>query len=206
VTAGDAPRTIVHLVASILSRVCFSLRVENARAVPRRGPCVVAANHAGYLDPVLLQMGTPRPLRYLVTSDFFDVRFARPFFRLAGSIRVPESGLARETLRAAQAVLEHGGAVGIFPEGQLTRTGVTGPFRPGAAFLAARARAPVVPAFIEGSFRVWPRGCRFPRQAEVRIRFGTPISLSDPRDDRRIREAVLGLAALRDAPHSGSDS
>jgi 1-acyl-sn-glycerol-3-phosphate acyltransferase len=195
IIAFDAPRTIVHMVFTIISRALFSLRVRNAGAMPRRGPCVVAANHSGYLDPMLLQMGTPRPLRYLLTSNFFDIPAARPFFRLSGAIRVPEGRLARGTVRGALAVLDRGGAVGIFPEGRLSRTGEIGPFRPGVAFLAARGRAPVVPAHIRGSFRVWPKGHLLPRQATVEIRFGEPLRISDARDEGRIRDAVLALGA-----------
>ena len=191
--AGDVPRIAVHLISAALTRLVYSLRVENARFVPRRGPVLVVANHEGYFDPVFLQMGTPRPIRYLVTSDFYDLRAARPFFRLAGCIRVPEGRLARDTLRAGQKVLERGGVVGIFPEGQLTRTGQPGPFRPGAAFLAARSGAPVVPARITGSYRAWPKGAPFPRRSVVSIRFGPPIRITDARDDESLRAAVFSV-------------
>ncbi|MHC4470505.1 MAG: lysophospholipid acyltransferase family protein [Planctomycetota bacterium] len=186
-------RILLYPVAEPLSRVVFDLRFEEARFIPRRGPALLVANHQGYLDPFFLQMATVRPIRYMMTSDFYDLRAFRPFFRFVGAIRVPERGPTRDAIRDALRVLEEGGIVGIFPEGQLSRDGELGQALPGAAFLAARSGAPVVPARIRGSIDVLPKGQWLPRQAPVRIRFGPPLLALDRSAAPRILEAVSAL-------------
>lgn len=176
----------------VATRVLFSLRVEGARFLPREGPALLVPNHSGYLDPLLLQMGTPRPIRYMVTSDFYDLRSIQPFFRMVGAIRIAEDGSNRESLRSALTCLNRGDLVGIFPEGRLSRDGRLGQVLPGAAFLAARSGAPVVPARVRGSFDVMPRGTLVPRQAHVLVRFGPPIKFPK----RKGREAAQ---RIRDA-------
>jgi 1-acyl-sn-glycerol-3-phosphate acyltransferase len=156
----------------------------------------VVANHQGYLDPLILQMGTVRPIRYMMTSDFYDIRSVQPFFRLVEAIRVAEEGTTRDAIRSALGVLERGGLVGIFPEGQLSQDGSMGEALPGAAFLAGRSGAPVVPARIRGSFEALSKGRWLPRQARVRVRFGPPLEVESARDRtaaRRILEAVGSL-------------
>lgn len=127
-------------------------------------------------------MARPRPVRFLMTSDFYDIPWARPFFRLIGSIRVSEGKAKREALKAALAALGRGELVGLFPEGQLSTTGGFSPVQPGVAYLAARSGAPVVPARIRGSIRVLPKGKWRVRQASVRVRFGPAMTFDDPRD------------------------
>ncbi len=84
------------------------------------------------------------------------------------------SGL-KETLRR----LKHGGVVVLFPEGTRSLDGRVAPLKPGIAVLATKARVPIVPAAVAGTFEAWPRGQPFPRPHPIRAVYGPPISQSE---------------------------
>jgi 1-acyl-sn-glycerol-3-phosphate acyltransferase len=92
--------------------------------LPRRGPLLVVANHAAYLDPFWLCKIIPRHVTPMMTSVFYDLPIIRwSMVHIVGAIRVPSAGFRREApeLRDAVAVLRRGGCVLIFPEAQLRR-------------------------------------------------------------------------------------
>jgi len=191
VRGRDLARIPGYPLAVILTRVLFPLTIAGRSFLPRRGPALVAPNHQGYLDPLFVQMATARPIRYLMTADFFDLRLFRWFFELTGAIRVPEGGVRREALRRALAALADGDLVGIFPEGRLSRDGRWGALSSGVSFLARHAGVPVVPARIRGSLRVFGKGRRL-RQASVSLRFGPPLPPGDCGPER-VRSAWEAL-------------
>ena len=80
---------------------------------------------------------------------------------------------SRDALRAAETVLEQGGILGIFPEARNWTT-VLRPARPGAAFLAARMGARILPMGFAGLLDVFPRLGRGQR-AHVTLRIGEPF-------------------------------
>lgn len=177
-------------------RALFALEVNGARAIPRDGPAILVANHQGYLDPLFLQTATTRPIRYMMTSDFYDLPRYRPLFKFVQAIRVNENGPSRDSFREATTVLKSGGLIGLFPEGRLSDDGEIGELMPGISFLAGRAKVPVIPARIRGSFDVLPRGRIIPRQKKVSIRFGEPFRVPSPRardTSERILAAWAGL-------------
>ena len=195
-TAGQVFRLFAYPVVSALTRIFFRLSVRGSAHIPRDGPAVLIANHEGYLDPLFLQMGTVRTVRYLMSSAYYDYKPTQPIFRLLEAIRIADDGPNRDSLRAALAVLREGGLIGIFPEGRLTRDGKVGPVLPGAAFLAAKGKAPVVPARIDGSFEVLPKGRIFPRQAKITVSYGPPVSIQSARGDAATRRILEAMAAV----------
>ena len=148
--------------ATAIMRVLLGLTLRGMRNIPSSGPAIIVANHGGYLDPIFLQTGTYRPIRYMMTSDFYDVPSIRPIYRFFR----------------------------LFPEGQLSRDGELSPIQPGITFLAGRAKVPIVPAWIQGSYDVLPRGRVFPRVRPVSISYGRPLSVRGARD-RSLPDRIL---------------
>jgi len=77
-------------------------------------------------------------------------------------------------------VLEAGGALLVFPEGTRGDEGTLRAPKPGAALLAVLSGSPVVPAYVRGSGRAWPRGRWLPRPAKVVVTFGPPLRFERP--------------------------
>jgi 1-acyl-sn-glycerol-3-phosphate acyltransferase len=155
----------------------FDFRITGLEHLPERGPCIVAANHANYLDGVVLGVALPRKIVFLVMPRVYRATPLHPYFHdHIGSIPInlsrPDPGAIRRALR----VLEEGGVVGIFPEGPFGRNGQLVRGHPGVALVALRAGVPVVPAAISGTFRALD-GRRFyiPRRVPLRVRFGPPL-------------------------------
>ena len=102
----------------------------------------------------------------------------------------------------------------IFPEGTLSRTGNIGTFKKGAAILAIDAGVPIVPAYVEGLYEVFPRFRRIPRRHPGSIKFGEPLYAGAGEDYEhfiaRVEQAVRTLAGpkglLRDEPPPGGPS
>ncbi|MCA1687573.1 MAG: 1-acyl-sn-glycerol-3-phosphate acyltransferase [Actinobacteria bacterium] len=122
----------------------LGFEVHGEDKVPERGPLIVAANHQRFFDPVFVSMAVPRRVRWMAKKELFAFPFGR-FFYFLGTFPVDRKGGGRAALRTAQAFLAEGRALGIFPEGTRRKEGVSPEAKSGAALLAARSGAPVVP-------------------------------------------------------------
>jgi 1-acyl-sn-glycerol-3-phosphate acyltransferase len=186
--AADEPERFPALYAGLkrvlppLLRHLFAFRVSGLEHLPERGPYIVAANHANYLDGVVLAIALPRKISFLVMPRVYRATPLHPYFHdHIGSIPVslarPDPGAIRRALR----VLEEGGVVGIFPEGPFSRYGRLVRGQPGVALVALRSGVPVVPAAISGTFdALTARRFFVPRRVPLSVRFGKPLRFTTP--------------------------
>jgi len=130
----------------LLCRILFGLTIHGMERVPREGPLIVASNHSQYPDPVLVCMAVPRRMQWMAKKQLFDFPH-RWFFEFIGSFPVDREGGGRAGLRAALAFLAEGWALGIFPEGTHHDDGTEREAKSGAAMLAVRSGAPVLPVY-----------------------------------------------------------
>jgi 1-acyl-sn-glycerol-3-phosphate acyltransferase len=190
-----------------LMRLLFRLDGRGMEHVPAAGPVLVVANHSSVLDPPLIGAVTPRPVAFLAKAELFEIPLFGRLIRALNARPVRREGADAAALRTALRVLESGAVLLVFPEG--TRAGVEGDLRAaraGAGMLAVLSGAPVVPAYIRGSGRAWPRGRTVPRPAKVVVTFGAPLHFTEqpgvPRKesyDAASREMMAAIARLKDA-------
>jgi 1-acyl-sn-glycerol-3-phosphate acyltransferase len=183
-----------HLGWGLFARIwCPRLACTGLERVPQ-GPVILAANHASHADTVILQLLLVRKgRRKVLVAGAADYWFRNPALgllaRFLGVFPFPRSG--GEGVGRACKALRRGWSVLIFPQG--TRSG--GPFRPGASFIAADSRVPVVPVTITGTDALLPRGHRLPKRAVVTVRFGAPLQIASWEDPHafvvRVQDSVF---------------
>jgi 1-acyl-sn-glycerol-3-phosphate acyltransferase len=185
---------IRSVVRPVLRRF-FDFQVAGLENVPAAGPFILAANHANYLDGVVLGAALPRHIAFLVMPRVYRATPLHPYLHdRIGSIPIelarPDPGAIRRALR----VLESGGIVGIFPEGPYGRDGHLVRGHPGIGLVALRAGVPVVPAAITGTFQALvARRWYIPRRVPLRVQFGRALRFSAPGRrslTQRVREDV----------------
>jgi len=158
-------RRVITTLIEALFRVLFTYDCLGEENIPARGPAVVAANHPSYLDPVLLSLQVRRPIRFMAWDALFRVPLLGALIRTFGAFPVDtRRGQGREAYERAKALVLSGEVVGLFPEGQRSRTGWMEPhLREGAARLSWETGALLVPATIAGAYRA----CRTSRPSRV---------------------------------------
>ena len=133
--------------------------------------CVVAANHASYIDGVLLNGYLPARFGFVIKGEMRDIPVAHFLLRRSGSRFVERkettasSRDARQLVKAAQG----GESLGFFPEGTFHREPGVARFRAGAFMVAVKGDMPVVPIAISGSRDMLPSGQLLPRRANLII-------------------------------------
>jgi 1-acyl-sn-glycerol-3-phosphate acyltransferase len=162
-----------------LTRFYFPAEVVRRAAIPS-GPLVVAANHFSHLDPVLVGMTVIRPIRFLAVDELYgNSRFFDGLTFWLGAVPMSRTRTPLSALRLALAELAEGGAVGLYPEGvRVWRWGEEPPKR-GAAWLARRAGAPLLPVAVAGSDEAMGRGTGRISRRPVRVTVCEPISPAD---------------------------
>jgi 1-acyl-sn-glycerol-3-phosphate acyltransferase len=159
------------------------VRLEGRDNLPA-GQCVVVANHASYLDGVVMTAALPPRFGFVIKREMNDVPLAGLLLRRIGSEFVERNNRhkggtdARRVLRTAAS----GHSLVFFPEGTFTPEVGLGKFHTGAFAIAARAACPVVPAVILGTRRNMPATRVLPRPGALEVRYGAPIMSTPPRD------------------------
>jgi 1-acyl-sn-glycerol-3-phosphate acyltransferase len=167
-------------------------------------PAIFAANHASHVDTPLLLSSLPLRFRHrtivaAAADYFFDTRWKGALWAfMLNAIPIERTKVSRRSADLAAELLNDGWSVVIYPEGGRTPDGWAQPFRGGAAYLAIRCNAPVVPVHIEGTRRILRRGGKKLRPSATTVTFGAPLRPERDEDARRfagrIEAAVATLA------------
>ena len=141
------------------------------------GPCVLVANHASYLDGIVLTAALPGPLSYVAKSELLTRLVPRLFLRRLGAHFVERFELARGTEDARRLVeaTRVGDRLVFFPEGTFARMPGLAAFHMGAFVAAAEAQVPVVPVAIRGTRAVLRPDRWFPRRGAIAVTVGAPL-------------------------------
>ena len=166
-----ARRHMAHFAAQAFFRLAgMPVRLLDAAHLPA-GPCVVVANHASYLDGVVLKAALPARFSFVIKKEVSRVPLAGLMLRRIGSEFVDRfnrhaGGMdARRLIKAADA----GQALAFFPEGTFLAQPGLGKFHTGAFAIAARAELPIVPIAIRGTRHILPSGRFLPRPGRIHI-------------------------------------
>jgi len=174
-----------RLAAALLMRgwlgVYHRLTIVNRENLPASGSFVIVANHASHLDALCLLSALP--LRRLhrafpaAAQDYFFVSVPRVLLSTVVVNALPFQRRASplQSLSICRQLLDvDGNVLLIFPEGTRATNGELAQFKPGVGLLLAGADFPVVPCYLEGAGKAWPKGKRFPRPRTVRLTVGSP--------------------------------
>jgi len=101
------------------------------------------------LDPIILAFITPRPIHFMAKKELFDGLLGKLFLKALYVFPVNRKNVDLQSLKSALSVLEKNKIFGIFPEGKRSITPNLDEFEKGAAFLAIRSGAPVVPIYMQ---------------------------------------------------------
>jgi 1-acyl-sn-glycerol-3-phosphate acyltransferase len=189
---ADALYWTLKRVLTPLADAYFSLRASGQERLPS-GPFIVAGNHSSLLDWVFVARFVDRPIRFVLTREFYDQPGLTGIYRRLGIIPIRDGAIELSAVRQLLGTLARGEIVGVFPEGQITRDGELLPAQPGVISIAARAGVPIVPVGVRGAFEAFPRDARLPRPHPVRVAYGTPLEI--PPSDVRTRDGQVRLAS-----------
>jgi len=145
------------------------------------GPLILVGNHRSGVDPLLIQAAVDRPLRFLMSREYYNgMWYLRWFFDLFGAIPVRPGGVNRQALSVAGEVLRQGEVLCIFPEGGANPKIPLKHILPGAVMLSMETEAPILPFRVTG---VWPFDQRhllrqFLQRGRARVSLGTVMNLS----------------------------
>jgi 1-acyl-sn-glycerol-3-phosphate acyltransferase len=158
-----------------------SVQVRGLEKLPT-GHCIVVANHASYIDGVVLFGYLPPRFAFVIKGemkDFPGVSFLLHRIGAKFVERFDTSGSARDARQLLKAA-SSGESLAFFPEGTFLPSPGLDRFRAGAFAAAIKGDIPVVPAVISGSRRVMPGGYLLPRHGHMRIDVLNAIEPSDP--------------------------
>jgi 1-acyl-sn-glycerol-3-phosphate acyltransferase len=170
-------RAIIRAAARLLIRLCaVPLRVQGLEQLPP-GNSMVVANHASYIDGIVLAAVLPPAFGFVAKREFTGQFMARIFLRHIGAEFVErvdfQSGV--EDARRVTDAVRAGRRLIFFPEGTFDRMPGLLPFRLGAFSAAAAAGVPVLPVAIRGTRSILRSGQWFPRRGAIRIAIGAPL-------------------------------
>lgn len=199
---------IASLLVRGLMKLITKLEVYGLENVPLEGPLLVVANHVHFADPPLLGAVLPRKVIFMAKSELFRTLFIGLIVRAYEAFAVRRGEGDTRAIRRAVKVLSKGGALGMFPEGTRSRNGQLQPGRPGAAMIALRTGATILPVGISGTrtFLQWPRVLGRPR---VIVRIGrpfraSPTSTSREEQDQLTEVIMREIAALLPSDQRGA--
>lgn len=148
----------IYLVARFLVRIFLYVfcrfRVAGRDNLPDTGPVVLVSNHVSWWDPVIIACAFQRRVRFMAKEELFKIPFLGWFLRVIGCVPVRRGKSDRSAIKAALEVLEKGEVLGLFPEGRRSKTGELLKPQGGAAMLALKSGACILPVACLGT-RPW---------------------------------------------------
>jgi 1-acyl-sn-glycerol-3-phosphate acyltransferase len=197
-------RTVANLVVRTFLRLYHRLEIVGRENLPSGGSFIIVANHSSHLDALTLLAALP--LRNIhrafpaAASDYFFTNVPKVAFSaiVVNAMPFDRKENPRQSIDLCRQLLETPGHILVlFPEGTRSPDGAIGKFKPGIGFLVAGTQLPIVPCYLQGAGKAWPKGKLIPRPRKMRLHIGAPRQFDNPEGSKE--EAVAVAEALREA-------
>src|SRR5215216_7471526 len=205
-------RFVLRGLIKLLVLVTLKVKISGLENFPRRGPAIIAFNHLGDADAILLFATLPfSPIEGIGKIELYDHWLVGPVFRAYGVIWVHRGQPDLKAIRAALNGLREGRMISLAPEGRQSVTGALEEGEKGAAFLALKAGVPIVPVALTGleNQNIYGHLKRW-RRAPASLSVGKPFFLQEnPQGDRQqmiqkgTRQIMESLADLLPESYRG---
>ena len=162
-TVFKLPQSLVRILLTFVMSRRYRVDVQGLDNLPGRGGVLLLGNHISWVDWAIVQIASPRPVRFVMLKSIYDTWYLNWFFRLAGCVPIQQGAGSRDALAKVTEALNNGEVVCLFPEGTISRTGHLGEFRRGYERACEQANDDVVivPFYLRG---LW--GSQFSRSSE----------------------------------------
>lgn len=174
-------RGLVRVVFGTIYRI----KVEGLENVPPEGGVIICGNHFNARDPLIVGITMKRPVSFMAKQELFKNPILAWVIRGMGVFPVKRGQPDRAALKRSIDVLQEGTCFGIFPEGTRSKTGRLRKAEPGAAYLALKSGAPVVPVGITSTYKLFQ---------PVIVRYGKPLDLDAYKGAKLSSEALDGVS------------
>jgi acyl-[acyl-carrier-protein]-phospholipid O-acyltransferase/long-chain-fatty-acid--[acyl-carrier-protein] ligase len=227
-TVWQLPQSLVRYLISRIFAGGYRVEVVGFENLPAQGGVLMLGNHISWLDWAMVQIASPRPVRFVMHQSYYQRWYLKWFLDFFGVIPIA-GGQSKEALEKINLLLQAGEVVCLFPEGAISRNGQLGEFKTGFERAAEGVEnAVILPFYLRG---LW--GSRFSRsseklqrlrntrlRSEVIVAFGKPLPMQteahevkrkvfdlsiDAWDQHTRRLDPIPLAWLRSAKQVGGD-
>jgi 1-acyl-sn-glycerol-3-phosphate acyltransferase len=156
------------------------LEIRGLENIPKNQPLLIACNHQGAADILILLAGMPIDFLFAIKKELFQIPVFGWYLKRAGYIAVDRALIlsAYKLVAAFAKRLEGGESILVFPEGTRTKTGELGAFKRGSLLSAPKAGVPILPVAISGSFNLMPRGSWIICPHPVKLTISQPITIT----------------------------
>lgn len=192
------PQALLRYMLYFVFSKFYRLRVEGLDNLPSSGGVLLLGNHLSFIDWAILQIASPRPIRFVMARVFFDKWYLRWLLNKMRVIPI-SSGASKNALAAMHQGLVDGDVVALFPEGRLSRNGQLGYFHSGFERAVKDSGAIIVPFYLLG---LWGTSTTYAterykklsksRSRHVSVTFGPGIA--DDSDAALVKQKVMQLS------------
>ena len=156
------PQSLVKFTLSYLMNLKYKVSVEGMKNIPATGGVLLLGNHISWIDWAIVQLASPRRVRFVMLKSIYERWYLSWFFKLFGSIPIEPGPSSTKALEKVAELLNEGSVVCLFPEGSISRNGHLGEFKHGYRKAANLANDDVVivPFYLRG---LW--GSQFSRSS-----------------------------------------
>jgi acyl-[acyl-carrier-protein]-phospholipid O-acyltransferase/long-chain-fatty-acid--[acyl-carrier-protein] ligase len=177
------PEAFLRFLLLSLAHTIYRVRILGRENIPREGGALMISNHVSFVDGLFIMASTDRPVRFVVYAPYFNRPIIGRLLRAMKAIPISPSGgpkMILHAFREAGRALDEGELVCLFPEGQLTRTGMMAPFQRGLQRIVKGRTAPIIPLHLDrlmgsifspASHRLLPERIPYP----VTVSIGRPL-------------------------------
>lgn len=161
----------------MIGKFYCGLKVFGAENVPKEGPFILVSNHESNADPFILGASLPcsKWFSYLAKKEIFEGRIRGWYFRKIHAIPLNRGEADPSAIKKALGILKSGRPMVLFPEGTRSRGKGLQAAKPGIGFIVAKAKVPVVPAYIEGSYKALPESLGSIKRSRVNVYIGKSV-------------------------------
>lgn len=157
-------------VVTIIFNIFYRIEINGVENIPKEGRLIICSNHISLRDPIILAIVVPRQLFFMAKKELFKNELLKLLFKNLGAFPVNRDKSDLTAIKNSIKVLNNNNVLGLFPEGTRVKEKKISNAMPGIAMISLKAKAPIVPIYINTNYNLF---------SKIKISIGQPIVFDD---------------------------